>query len=144
MTESRRRPTETFRRQHAELTQAAIELLGLATADGDCAPLRSKLNQFTGKLKVHTAMEEQELYPRLQEHRDAEVRRVANRFLDSFGDYYREYFAFHDQWKGPRAIEDDRAAFAADLQRILARLGARMNQENDELYSLADRLQAGS
>lgn len=137
------RPTANFRRQHADLTRMALELLaGLdaARCRGEAARIREGLALFTGKLKVHTVMEEEELYPRLREHSDPKARDLAERFWDEFGTIYQAWFSFYDTWRRPGAIEQEPDRFLDDLRAILARLGARMHQENDELYAVVDQL----
>jgi len=57
-----------------------------------------------------------------------------------FGAVYREYFSFYEAWRRHGAIEEDPDGFLQALRAMLARLGARMHQENDELYAMVDRL----
>lgn len=137
------RPTANFRRQHADLARMAVDLmngLDAARCRSEAGRLREALALFTGKLKVHTVMEEEELYPRLREHSDPKARDLAERFWDEFGGVYREYFAFFETWRRPGSIEQDGDGFIQALRAMLARLGARMHQENDELYAMVDRL----
>jgi len=137
------RRTANFRRQHADLARMAVDLMGgldAARCRSEGARLREGLALFTGKLKVHTVMEEEELYPRLREHADPKARDLAERFWDEFGAVYREYFSFYEAWRRHGAIEEDPDGFLQALRAMLARLGARMHQENDELYAMVDRL----
>jgi hemerythrin superfamily protein len=135
--------TAGFRRQHEELETAAFELLTHLVPDApplDSSEMRRKLARFTGKLKLHAAMEEEALYPRLLAHKDEELRQKARALLDEVGSLYGEYFAFSARWLKPGAIEEETSAFGEDLFRVLKLLGKRLRRENRELYPLVDAL----
>lgn len=136
--------TAGFRRQHEELEAAAFELLQGLVPDApplDAAEMRRKLARFTGKLKLHAAMEEEALYPRLLHHADQALREKAQQLLDDVGPLYGAYFAFSGRWMQAAAIEEDPAVFRGDLFRVLKLLGKRLRRENAELYPLVDSLE---
>lgn len=138
-----KRPTANFRRQHADLGRMALDVLAGLDAERcrrEGPRLREALAVFTGKLKVHCVMEEEELYPRLREHADPKPRDLAERFWNEFGPVYRAWFDFYERWRRPRAIEEAPERFVEALRAVVGRLGERMEQENDELYAMVDRL----
>jgi hemerythrin-like domain-containing protein len=135
-------PTDTFRRQHSELFDLAKEL---ATALGDAQrPLRAHdalvaTAKLAGKLRVHAAMEDEALYPRLFGHESEEVRVTARRFSELFGGAYKAFIAFRGKWTADDvAAKPD--AFIAEARALIAALGERVTHENGELYPLVDRL----
>ncbi len=134
-------PSDRFRQQHAHLLTLATELGQLLEASGDGAgadACRRKLSAFSGALRVHAAMENEALYPRLLEHPSPDVRATARRLLDECGALYDEFQTFLSSWPTADAIREDPRRFARDTRRVLLRLGVRMMKENDTLYPLAD------
>ncbi|MCC6643974.1 MAG: hemerythrin domain-containing protein [Polyangiaceae bacterium] len=134
-------PSERFRQQHAHLLQLALEIGQMFDAAGqvaDADACRRKLATFAGALRVHAAMENEALYPRLLEHPASEVRDAAARLLDECGPLYDEFHDFLGCWPTAASIRADAPRFARDARRVFRKLGARMMKENDTLYPLAD------
>lgn len=132
--------TARFRRQHAELASLAAALLSdLADPElaGDSRAVRRSLAVLAGKLKVHAAMEDQALYPRLYAHADPTIRDLARRFRAEFGGVYASFLGFLAEWDAP-AIEGRPAEFRTAARAAMAALGTRVRLENDELYDAVD------
>ncbi len=142
---SDRHPSATahLRRQHETLTAVAVDLLSGLDPE-KCASqaraLRDDLAVFTGRLKAHTSMEEQQLYPMLRAHGDPEVRALAERMWSEFGEVYADYFRFFEQWTAVGAIEEDPEGFIDAVKKIMMRLALRMKTENEVLYDAVDHL----
>ena len=133
--------THKFRRQHKELMKLAAELMTLLEAQRvrERTPeVASALARFSGKLKVHAAMENDALYPRLFADHDCAVRESARALFDEFGDLYRLFERHAGRWNGSQAISADAEAFVTETMELLRRLGARMIRENTELYPLVE------
>lgn len=134
--------TERFRRQHAELAELAGALSKqLATQRLDPGAAQHALAQIAGKLKVHAAMENEALYPRLLSHDDAHVRATAGRFATEFGDVYELFLEFRGRWPDAAAIARAPADFSAQAHGAFVLLGERIKAENAELYEMVDRLE---
>lgn len=134
-------PSDRFRQQHAHLMELALEIGQMFDATGqvaDAEVCRRKLSAFAGALRVHAAMENGALYPRLLDHPAAEVRDTARRLLDECGELYDEFHAFLSGWPSAAAIRAETPRFAREARRVFRKLGARMMKENDTLYPLAD------
>lgn len=134
-------PSDRFRQQHARLMELAMEIGQMFDVSGqvaDADACRRKLAAFAGALRVHAAMENEALYPRLLEHPSPAVRQAARRMLDEYGELYDEFHAFLSGWPTAAAIRADPPRFARETRRVFRRLGARMLEENDTLYPLAD------
>lgn len=134
-------PTSRFRRQHAELATLAAEVLAelgdpVALAR-DSRAVRRSLAVLAGKLKVHAAMEDEALYPRLLTHAEPALRELARRFREEFGDVYSAFLAFLAQWDS-REIEARAAEFAEATRAAMSTLGTRVRLENEELYDAVD------
>lgn len=137
------RPTARFAAQHIEIERLAADLhrlLDATTLAADPAPARRAMATLTGRLRIHSAMENEALYPRLFTCGDPVVERKARELFDSFGDVY-EGLAHHvKRWSEADAIGREPALFADETRVVLSRLRARIARENAELYPLADRL----
>jgi hypothetical protein len=136
-------PTRRFSEQHAELTRLAGELLALLdtrTLADDPAAARSALATFSGKLRVHAAMEEEALYPQLLQSSDPEVAAKARELLAEVGTIYAEFFAFRDKWKASEDLRRAPEDFCRETMFLLRRLQRRMKREAQELYPLVERL----
>jgi len=139
--------TSRFARQHEELILLAKELvmaLDTRTLSADPNPVRRLLAAFSGRLRVHAAMEQEALYPRLLASSDPEVVAKATELLDEIGDIYRIFFTHLGRWSDADMIKDDPESFCRDTMALLHRLRVRMKRETEELYPLADRLEPQS
>ncbi|MGZ3454966.1 MAG: protein kinase domain-containing protein [Polyangiales bacterium] len=137
-----RAATDNFRRQHEELANLGAEIFGMiGDVDGvakNAANVRRSVARFAGKLKMHAAMENEALYPRLLQHRDPAVRAKAKALFDEVEQIYATFGAFAAKWPTIDAIVADPAAYAKDTRRALKTLWVRMMRENDELYPMVD------
>jgi hypothetical protein len=135
--------TERFRRQHAELGDLATALVALLTHEWGgirADEAQRTLSQLAGKLRVHAAMENEALYPRLLTHDDDRVREVARGFVDEFGAAYRKFLEFRARWVTAETIAQAPDAFALEARAAIAILGERIAHENAELYRMVDTL----
>lgn len=135
--------TERFRRQHAEL----VELAGALSAilRNDWGALRADeaqmvLSRIAGKLRIHSAMENDALYPRLLRHDDAEVRHVARRFVGEFSSAYRAFLELRSRWVTADTIAERPDVFRAEAESAITVLSERIAHENAELYPMVDAL----
>lgn len=136
--------TEHFQRQHADLVQLSFDVVKdatPATMATDASDVRRRLARFVGRLKLHAAMENDALYPRLLQSEHAEIRDKARAMLAEVGTIYDEFFAFSRRWLQAGVIERDPSAFGTELFRVMKLLGRRMSRETKELYPLVDALE---
>ena len=129
-----------FRVQHKELARLGAAVFEAFREPGfarDVLPALRALARFTGKLKVHAAMEDEALYPWLERHENRELRDIAEVMRVSVGPIYREFFAFEAAWT-PDAARADPQGFAAATGGLLLLLNERMDRENREMYDVLD------
>ena len=141
--------TQRFSRQHAELIDLAKELLkqlDTRTLARDARPARRALAAFSGRLRVHAAMEQDALYPRLLSSTDQQVAGKAQALLAEVGDIYQSFFEHLARFPDAPSIEREPEHFSRETMQFLHRLRLRMKRENDELYPLVEALfdQAGT
>ncbi len=104
---------------------------------------RRCLARFSGLLKVHAAMENEGLYPRLlAETAPPAVRAKATELRASFGPVYDAALSFSKKWLELGAMENAPSAYASELGQVLRVLGARISRESAELHPLVDALDA--
>jgi hypothetical protein len=130
---------ENLRRQHKDLTRVTMEIvprLEPATLAADAPLVRRSLNILRGILRIHLAMEDQSFYPYLLSHRDGELRRMAEVFLDARDQIQGRFGDYSARWLENGAIEEDPEGFAAATREMLLELGTRMVQEDREFHPL--------
>lgn len=138
------RRSERFRTQHEELERLAGALLRtLRPSDlaADALPALRALARFTGKLKVHAAMEEDALYPWMCDHDDPDIRAVGQKMRRSVSPIYARFFAYEQKWS-PDAVRADTRAFALATVEMLQMLQRRMEHEDRAIYDLLDAREA--
>jgi len=130
--------TDKFRTQHNEILVIAKEMTTELKGEADAAVLRKLLSNLAGKLNFHLAMEDQALYPRLLERKDADAKKMAKQFMTEMGGLGKVFTTYNDKWQ-VSAIRNDPAGFAGETAAVFAALTKRIQRENTELYPLADR-----
>jgi hypothetical protein len=133
--------TLRFQRQHDELLALAktlLESLDTRALETDPTVARRALAVFAGRLRVHAAMEQEALYPRLLASTNQVVADKARELLEEIGPLYDQFFKHLDVWSHATAIKSDPEAFCRETMALLYRLRVRMKRENEELYPLAD------
>ena len=129
--------TDKFRMQHDEILRAAGEITEHLQGEVDPAVVRKLLSALAGKVNFHLAMEDQALYPRLLESRDASVKTRAGKFKDEMGGLGKVFTDYNNKWQ-VSAIRGDIAGFTSETRKVFGALAKRIERENAELYPLAD------
>lgn len=129
--------TKLYRQQHGEMRRLLDE------ASKNALPLdpescRSTLARLAGILKIHLAMEDKALYPRMLTHDDAQVRQTAGEYQQSMGQLAPAFESFYERWRLHGAIEQAPQEFSGALRVIQRALRERMDLEDANLYDLVD------
>ena len=136
-------PTERFRRQHAELSALALELVTQAhdtvAVTENATGIRRGLATFAGKLKIHAAMEDEALYPTLLQHANEDLRETARKLHESFGGVYRGFSEYLARWEAD-AIASKPDLFRRETRAAMTALGERMKLETEVLYDKVDEV----
>jgi iron-sulfur cluster repair protein YtfE (RIC family) len=130
--------TDKFRTQHNEILLVAQQMTAELKGAADAAALRKLLSNLAGKLNFHLAMEDEALYPRLMERKEADSKALANKFMTEMGGLGKVFRTYNEKWQAA-AIRTDPAGFAGETHAVFAALSKRIARENNELYPLADR-----
>lgn len=129
--------TKLYRRQHGDIRRLLHEATrNLVPLDPDAC--RSTLAKLAGTLKIHIAMEDNALYPRLLAHQNPAVRQTASDYQQSMGQLGPAFEQFFARWSAHGAIEAQPAHYAAGQRVIAEALRQRMDLEDANLYDLVD------
>jgi hemerythrin-like domain-containing protein len=135
--------TTRLRQQHAELKDGVRKLEALLSPDRltrEAAAAREALGKISGLLKVHLAVEDTALYPRLRAHGDAKVRQAAERFASEMGGLKEAFTKYVATWPSAEAVEKNAAGFVRDTRAVFDALAKRVAREESELYPLLDAM----
>ncbi len=135
--------TTNFRTQHKELLQIATEMsshLKESELANDANCVRSLLSKLAGKLTVHLAMEDKNLYPSLLNHEDERVRTTAKRFIDEMGGIQEAFSKYVRNWPTSAHIQKNPSGFISETKAIANALSQRIAKEDNELYNMIDSL----
>ena len=129
---------DNLTRQHRELVRTATQMFGWL----DAKKLRTHgahdayntLASLSGILNVHLAMEDRSLYPNLINHRDLQLRTLAQRFLNERAALRQRYDEYRATWSSASVIEGGAERFIDDTRAILGMLWTRMKMEDDVLH----------
>ena len=124
--------------------ELAAEIGGKLSPDAvarNAGELRRLLAQFAGRLNIHARMENEALYPRLFEHRDAHVRDQAEALFSEVGSVYDAFGALLKEWPSAAEMAERPADFIRQTLKVFRLLGKRMVREENELYPLVDTLE---
>lgn len=133
--------TAAMRQQHHEILAIVgqvAEIIRSGRVAAYASAIRSTLNDFDGKLNAHLETEERTVYPTLEQHRDAQVRQLADHFSDEMGNLLETIMGYSRRWQ-IQEIASDPVEFAQASKFIFAALEARVDREDHELYPLVDR-----
>lgn len=135
--------TDTYRRQHEDLVKVVVEISGYLDpekAKKDAAQVSALLSRLVGKLKIHLAMEDESLYPKLLAHADPKVKEIATRFQKEMGTMKPVVEGFAKKWGSAMAIQGNPAEFVKETKGLFDALGKRVEKENNELYATFDKV----
>jgi hypothetical protein len=131
--------TDKFRAQHDDILALAKEITdAMQRAEPDVQSLRKQLSNLAGKVNLHLAMEDQALYPRLQERTGTPSAALASRFQKEMGGLAAVFTAYNAKWQAA-AIRADLPAFTNETRKVFGALAHRITRETTELYPLADQ-----
>jgi len=126
-----------LRRQHRELTVIAHRLLQ-AVENSDVQQSVGAIRwQLARQLMSHLALEDRIFYPAMHRLADERARTTAMKLQAELGALAQDFSAYMHRWSDDR-IAREWAAFCADTRDIIGKLQTRMDQEERQLYPLAE------
>ncbi len=129
-----------FKRQHVALLEKAGVVskdLTIANVLSNAHDARLRFSELLGMLKVHLAMEDKTLYPRLIASKDPKIAATANQFQKEMGGLAKVVIAYHHKWL-VSAINKDPTGYIAETKHVITQLKARIQREESRLFPLVD------
>lgn len=135
--------TDSFKEQHKEMLELVKQInhkLDPAALAKDAVEVRSILSALAGKLLVHLAMEDKNLYPVMLGSSDENAKKMAQSFIDEMGTLATTFKSYTTKWASPQLIQADSAGFCNETKAVFQALGQRIGKEEANLYPLADKV----
>lgn len=135
-------PIQRFHAQHADLYRLIDQIETLLHAPATASPaeaIRTAFHQLSAKLRLHLALEDDALYPRLIREGNPQLGNLAQQFQQEMSGLRATYEAFLSQWLHSGAFNRDPAGFAAAVQSLFIPLKDRLHREDMRLYPLAEQ-----
>lgn len=133
--------THRFRSQHSEIA-TIVQRIEAILASPNWSPraqeIRQGFSELSAKLRIHLALEDDVLYPRLARHDDGKVRDMAVRYQTEMGGIREAYEAYLSTWVHSGKLVTDTAGFTSATRGLFTALKDRIHRENTEVYSLVD------
>lgn len=114
------------------------KLLDARALPDQASEARRLLSRLSGILRVHLAMEDQALYPRLAQHADEKLRTLASRYAEEMGSIQADFTDYLSRWPSRGAIAKDPEGFMKETRAVFTALRERIDREDEELYPLVD------
>ncbi|MDG5488333.1 hemerythrin domain-containing protein [Sphingomonas sp. BGYR3] len=127
---------ERLIREHRLISQLGGQLRHALSIGADTAAAHGAMTTLSDTLIAHLHAEDSEIYPQLMISRDAGAAHAARVAVERFKTLASDWIAHVAFWT-PSAISQNRPGFDAATLAILARLDARIAQENELLYPMA-------
>ena len=96
---------------------------------------------MSGKLKLHLAVEDKALYPKLLACNDTKIKEMAASFQKEMGSIKGVVDEYAKKWNA-QSIKGSPAEFVKESKKLFDALGTRIKKENDELYTAFDKFGA--
>ncbi len=132
---------DKYRTDHVEIMRlvAGLKQLVLAGVEKQPDTIAQKVVAISSTIKLHLAIEDQVLYPALKRSSLPEVAKTALRFQQEMGPIAVDFSAFARRWNTGHKVVAEPGVMRLDAIAMVERIHRRMQQENRELYPLAER-----
>lgn len=136
--------TDAYRAEHRRILRQAADLRGqsqdVRTA-GDAAEARAMIVRLDRLIRQHLAREDTQFYPHVQARGDARMRAMADAAVADMGGLAGAWTAFVVA-NGPDDILQNPSRFKSGCASVLGALAARIEEEEERLYPMAESLPA--
>jgi hemerythrin-like domain-containing protein len=127
---------DRFKRQHVDILDC-IATLRNYVKDGiveNATQISLLIVSMSSTIKLHLAVEDNLLYPALQETDDPALASLGKRFQDEMKNIASSYLAFARTWNSAPRLLQNPEGFRSDANRVLKMLHQRMQNENTSFY----------
>jgi len=134
--------TEAFREQHRELLALVAEMsrnMDISALERDPTDIRRLVSALAAKLKMHLAMEDKVLYPRMLRHPNRKIQKLAGAYAKEMGGINNAFTLYFARWPSPETIQRKPTEFVQETNDIFKALKKRIDKEDCVLYPLVDK-----
>lgn len=137
--------TDNLRRQHDELVSIVTSISNHISTESSvtekAGEIRQLLSKLAGKLKMHLAMEDKILYPKILNNGDDAGKKTAKNFLNEMGQIGDVFKTYIDTYSTEKEIKHNPNDFINNTVELFKSLADRIEKENKILYPIADHIQ---
>ncbi len=132
---------DKFKNDHTTVLATVAELRKLVESGvaQNAIAIATKIVAMSGAIKGHLAAEDQYLYPTLSKSTDPAVSRAGKQFQTDMSGITAAYGEFAGKWNLAAKVAADPSGFKNHANSIFKTLHQRIQQENQDLYPLAER-----
>lgn len=127
----------TLERQHKEIEEVVLDIeqtINKNNIEGDAAHIAKQISMLAGKLRVHLATEDKNMYPYLLEKGDEKLKRLATEYADEMGHISEAFMAYKDKFNTRTKIMNNPQGLISETKETFKVLGERMAKEDTQLY----------
>lgn len=132
----------TYHRQHTEIGEIIGAISGkldpAQLSNGGAVSICADINKLVGIFSVHTASEDDILYPEMKASPAASA--VAEQFQSEMDGLISEIEMYFLKWGSPAAVSGNPGDFVNESKSLCSSLSQRIEREDAELYPLAESL----
>lgn len=135
---------DAIRKQHQQIRKALQELQEDVYNEAAVAKnplwIALRIGNLTGILNMHLKYEDENLYPWMRQHENAEVRELSDRFMTEMGNLSAVFDSYKDKYlRKPDSLKQNPAEFVKDTNQILYAISKRVEKEEHELFPILEQ-----
>lgn len=127
----------TLERQHKEIEEIVSDIkqkVNNNNIDQDAAHIAKQISMLAGKLRIHLATEDKNMYPYLLKSSNANVQKIAKEYADEMGHISQAFMNYKDKFNTRTKITKSPEEFKSETKEIFKVLEERMTKEDTHLY----------
>ena len=105
----------------------------------DATEIKNVFDGLVSKLKVHFAMEEDNLYLKLEKSENPEIIEAFDKFTFEMNEVYVVFNNFIDDWIDVENVQNNSKQYVSEMQNLFAKLFNHLEKEETILYPLAEK-----
>ena len=131
-----------YKDQHEDifkLIRKIIETLDENKIARDATEIKNVFDGLVSKLKVHFAMEEDNLYLKLEKSENPEIIEAFDKFTFEMNEIHVIFNNFIDDWIEVENIQKNSKQYVSEMKNLFAKLVNHLEKEEAILYPLAEK-----
>jgi hemerythrin-like domain-containing protein len=131
---------DKFKQQHREIISCISTLRALAKSGirDNAAEISKLIIAMSSTIKLHLAVEDNLLYPALQESKNSALAKMGKRFQDEMESIAAAYLDFARRWNTAGTVSGNPEGFRSDANNVLKVLHERMRKEDTDFYPVIE------